>query len=98
MSLVEKVALRHFEHSPEGKLSEAEKVKLREVQELNALPLGEFQELPQRMQEFAEDLWTARVVDANLRRQAERRALIEQDLALGPNDQDRPPLHYSWRE
>ncbi|MBO9545429.1 hypothetical protein [Caulobacter sp.] len=96
MSLVEKVALHHFSHSPESELSDAEKVEIEEVQSLNALPLEQFQELPDEVRELAEELWTARVVDANLRRQAERRALVEKELMIEPKE--RQTLRVSWRD
>lgn len=97
MSLVERVALSHFEHSSGSALTPGEKVEVKKVQELNELPLEDFQELPKETQEFAEDLWTAQVVEVNVRRQAERRTRIQRLLATPPLRGTKAGNSFSWR-
>jgi hypothetical protein len=96
MSLVERVALVHFDHIAGEKLSTAEKVRVEQIQELNALPLAKFEILPEEMREFAEDLWAARVVDVNLKRQAERRARMAVEVGE-ERKAARTTVRYSWR-
>lgn len=72
MDLLERVSLHYFDTDGDGKLSSEEARERQRVLELNNLSLAEFLTLSPEDRQAAEELWTARVIDANLRRQQER--------------------------
>lgn len=68
MRLLRKVSLRLFDKDRDGRLSESELRERDRVVALNSLPLEKFLALPSDDRAAAEDMWAARVIEANVRR------------------------------
>ncbi|WP_315785118.1 MULTISPECIES: hypothetical protein [unclassified Bradyrhizobium] len=67
MDLYKKVALKYFDQDADGSLNDREEAELLRVKELNKLSLIEFRSFPAKDQEIAEELWTADILDRNLK-------------------------------
>jgi hypothetical protein len=77
--LVDEIILQHLHDVRKPQTFESATAEAERIEEMNSLTLDEFLELPEEDQEVAEDVWTAKVFEANVRRQEERRQLIEQE-------------------
>ncbi|MEI9850324.1 MAG: hypothetical protein WDN24_05010 [Sphingomonas sp.] len=82
MNLVQQIIREYLDRRHKAASSEAEREAVARIDSLNALPLEEFHTLPEEDQRLAEDLWAARVVEENVRRQDERRQRVRRERAL----------------
>jgi hypothetical protein len=77
--LIEEIILKHLQDVHKPQTVESATAEAERIDEMNSLTLDEFLELPKEDQEVAEDVWTAKVLEANVRRQEERRQRIVQE-------------------
>jgi hypothetical protein len=82
LDLVDSVIRAHLAKARKPQTPEVATAEVERVETLNALSLDEFLELPRRDQELAEEVWAAKVIAVNVRRQEERGRRIERELAL----------------
>jgi hypothetical protein len=82
MELFHRVALKYFDADGDGRLNDRETAELDRVFKLNDLSLSDFLALPQRDRGAAEELWTAQVLDLNVKLQKEQAAVVRKQLAI----------------
>jgi len=82
LDLVDTVIRAHLAKARKPQTRETANAEAERAETLNALSLDAFLELPRTDQELAEEVWAAKVIVVNVRRQEERRKRIERELAL----------------